>query len=190
MEKLTIGYAICGSFCTINESLVALEELCKKDYEVVPIISPIVKSTDTRFIKKNDLIKRIEDITNKTIITEIFEAEPIGPKKILDALLIQPCTGNTLAKLANGITDTSVTMAAKATLRNNKPIIISLATNDALSQSAQNLGRLLNVKNIYFVPFSQDDCLKKPTSMIADFKKCEETLLSALEGKQIEPILL
>ena len=188
-QKLTLGFAMCGSFCTLKSAVDVLKALCE-NYNVIPIMSQVTFTTDTRFGKAADYIADIEAITGNKVIHTIFDAEPIGPKKIIDALIIAPCTGNTLAKLSYGITDTSVTMAAKAHLRNSRPLIIALATNDALSNSAKNIGALLNYKNIYFVPFSQDDSAAKPTSCIADFSLIEKTLVSALDGKQIQPILL
>lgn len=190
MKGKTIGFAMCGSFCTIAESLLVLKELANLKANIIPIMSEIVYTTDTRFTKAENLIKTVEEITNKKIIKTVEQAEPIGPKGLLDLLIICPCTGNTIGKIANGITDTSVTMAAKAHLRNNRPVLISMATNDALSGSAQSIGRLLSIKNVYFTPFGQDDAFKKPTSMICDFKKVIPAGLSALEGKQMQPILL
>ena len=190
MKDKTIGFAICGSFCTIEQSLSVLKELAKSDANIIPIMSQIVYTTDTRFTKAESLIKTVEEITQNTVIKTVEQAEPIGPKGLLDLLIICPCTGNTISKIANGITDTSVTMAAKAHLRNNRPVLISLATNDALSGSAQSIGRLLSMKNVYFTPFGQDDALKKPTSMICDFGSVIKAGKLALEGKQIQPILL
>ena len=146
-------------------------------------------ATDTRFGKAADFIWEIEDICKNKIIHTIVGAEPIGPKRMVDAMLISPCTGNTLAKLAGGITDTPVTMAAKSTLRFGLPVVINLATNDALGASAQNIGRLMNTKNIYFVPLRQDDPVKKPMSLVADFTQLLPTALNALEGRQLQPVL-
>lgn len=190
MKDKTIGFAICGSFCTIEKSLSVLKELSELDVNIIPIMSQIVYTTDTRFTKAESLIKTVEEITQNTVIKTVEQAEPIGPKGLLDLLIICPCTGNTISKIANGITDTSVTMAAKAHLRNNRPVLISLATNDALSGSAQSIGRLLSMKNVYFTPFGQDDAFKKPTSMICDFGSVIKAGKLALEGKQIQPILL
>ena len=189
MTDITVGYALCGSFCTMNKSVEVLEKLSQQ-VNIIPIMSPIAASEDTRFGKAEDFKSRIQIATKKDIITTVKAAEPIGPQKLLDALIIAPCTGNTLAKLALGITDNSVTMAAKAHLRNGRPLILAVATNDALSASAKNIGTLMNCKNIYFVPMGQDDSQGKPTSVIADFDKIEETLKMALEGRQIQPILL
>lgn len=190
MKDKTIGFAICGSFCTIEKSLSVLKELAELDVNIIPIMSQIVYTTDTRFTKADSLIKKVEEITKNTVIKTVEQAEPIGPKGLLDLLIICPCTGNTISKIANGITDTSVTMAAKAHLRNNRPVLISLATNDALSGSAQSIGRLLSMKNVYFTPFGQDDAFKKPTSMICDFGSVIKAGKLALEGKQMQPILL
>ena len=152
-------------------------------------MSPASSSFDTRFGTAESFITRIKEITKKDIITTIPQAEPIGPKNYLDALVIAPCTGNTIAKLAGGITDTPVVMAAKATLRNAKPVIIAVSTNDGLSASAKNIGLLLNTKNIYFVPFGQDDCINKTTSLVADMSQIKKTIENALDGIQIQPLL-
>lgn len=189
MKTINVGYALCGSFCTMEKSVEILENL-SKEVNITPIMSPIAATVSTRFGSVENFKARIISATQKEIITTVKDAEPIGPKKLLDALIIAPCTGNTLAKLALGITDTSVTMAAKAHLRNGRPLIIAVATNDALSASAKNIGTLMNTKNIYFVPMSQDDAKGKPTSVIADFDRIAETLNLALEGKQIQPILM
>lgn len=183
-----IGVALTGSFCTISGSIEMIRKLVGKSYDILPIMSENAYNTDTRFGNSNDIKAMISDITGKEIIHTIRDAEPLGPKISLDALIISPCTGNTLAKLANGITDTSVCMAAKAHLRNNKPLIIALATNDALSANLRNIGTLLSRKNVYFVPMIQDDPISKPHSLVADFTLCEETLCDALNGKQINKI--
>ncbi len=189
MQNLKLGYALCGSFCTFKKSLQVLKELSECYSDVFPIMSETAYSTDTRFGNAEDIRKKIEEITNKSIIKSIKEAEPIGPKDLLDALIIAPATGNTIAKLANGITDTSVTMAAKATLRNDHPVIICASTNDALANSAKNIGALMNMRNIYFVPLKQDDPDKKPRSVVADFDLIIKTLEAALKGEQIQPML-
>lgn len=181
---------MCGSFCTLKRAVDEMEALKEKGYDIYPIMSPIVQSTDTRFGKAADFCERVKNICGRDIIFTIAEAEPIGPKALLDVLTIAPCTGNTAAKIANGITDTAVCMAAKAHLRNGRPLVLAIATNDALSASAKNIGMLMNAKNIYFVPFGQDDAHKKPTSLIADFSLIDDTLLAALEGRQLQPILL
>lgn len=190
MTDKRIGFAMCGSYCTHEEVLTQLEKLCKTWGTVIPILSENCTTTDTRFGKATDLIAAVERMTGNPIVSSIAEAEPIGPKKLLDALVIAPCTGNTLGKLANGITDTAVTMATKAHLRNDRPVILAIATNDGLSASAQNIGILLARKNYYFVPFGQDDATKKPCSLIADFSQIGETVTAALNGQQIQPILL
>lgn len=190
MDGLTAGYALCGSFCTISESIEQIPVLQNMGLNIIPILSNTVYNTDNRFNNAKELCEKIEDITKHKIIHTVTGAEPIGPKKLLDILIISPCTGNTLAKLANGITDTSVTMAAKAHLRNNRPIVISIATNDALGASAINIGKLLNTKNIYFVPFGQDDPFGKNNSLISDFTKIPQTIDRALKGEQLQPILL
>ncbi|MBQ6815644.1 MAG: dipicolinate synthase subunit B [Clostridia bacterium] len=190
MKGIKAGFAICGSFCTIKDAIKEIENLTVKGIDVIPIMSPIVYETDNRFNNAAELRDMVEMLCNNKIIHTIPQAEPIGPKKMLDILIVAPCTGNTMAKVAYGITDTSVTMAVKAHLRNNRPVVIAPATNDALSAGAQNIGRLLNVKNIYFVPYGQDDPFKKCTSLIADFTKIPLTVEYALEGKQLQPLLL
>jgi len=185
-----IGFALTGSFCTIPDVMVEIERLVFLGADVIPILSNTVASTNTRFGRAEDTRKRVELITGKPCIETIVEAEPIGPKKMLDLLVIAPCTGNTMGKIANGITDTSVTMACKATLRNQKPVVLAIASNDGLSGSAKNLGLLLNTRNIYFVPFNQDDPEKKTTSLVARFGLIVPTIEHALEGKQIEPLLV
>lgn len=190
MKNLKVGYAMCGSFCTLKRAVEEIKVLKEKDFDIYPIMSPITYSTDTRFGKAADFISEVEEICGKKIICTVKDAEPIGPKALLDVLVISPCTGNTLGKIANGITDSSVSMAAKAHLRNGRPLVLTIATNDALSASAKNLGALMNTKNVYFVPFGQDDAFKKPTSLIADFSLIYDTVISALDGKQFQPILL
>ena len=184
-----IGYALTGSFCTVGRSLAVLEELGGYN-EIVPIISASVAGTDTRFGTAEGTVGRITGICGRSPITTVKEAEPLGPAIPLEALVICPCTGNTLAKLANGITDTAVTMAAKAHLRNGRPLVIALATNDGLSQNLKNLAVMLNRKNVYFVPFGQDDPDNKPSSLIADFSLVGKTLDAAIQGKQLQPLLL
>ncbi len=190
MDKLTVGFALCGSFCTFEKAITQMQYLKEAGFEVVPIMSYNAYLTDTRFGKAAYHIERIEKICGKKIIATITDAEPIGPKKMLDILLIEPCTGNTIAKLANGITDTPVTLAAKAHLRNEKPLLIAVSTNDALSIAAANIGRLLNNKNIFFVPMKQDDSATKPRSVVADFSKTYDSIINAVEGKQLQPILI
>ena len=188
-KNIKVGCCLTGSYCTFERMVEVIKELVEGGFEVFPMMSENAYNTDTRFGKAKDFVKKIEDITGKTVLAEIKKVEPIGPKKYFDILLIAPCTGNTLSKLANGITDTAATMAAKASLRNNIPVVINISTNDGLSGSAKNLGVLLNTKNVYFVPLSQDDPVKKPASLVADFGKIKDTLVKALNGEQIEPLI-
>ncbi len=189
MKNRTIGFALTGSFCTFRRVINEMEVLAKTGVNIRPIMSQNAYETDTRFGKAADFNAEIQRITGQRIIHTIADAEPIGPQNLLDALIIAPCTGNTLAKLANGITDTSVTMAAKATLRNQKPVILAVSTNDGLGGSGKNIGQLLNMQNLYFVPYGQDDPIKKPNSLVADMSKITETVRLALEGKQLQPVV-
>ncbi len=184
-----IGYALCGSFCTHSASLSVLEELCRT-YEVLPIVSEIVGTTDTRFGKAADTLAILEALCRRPAIRTIREAEPLGPKTILDALVIAPCTGNTLAKIVHGITDTTVTMAAKAHLRANRPLLCALATNDAMSANLANIGAFLNRKSCYLTPMRQDDPANKPHSLVADFARLPECLAAAMEGRQVRPLFV
>ena len=184
-----IGYALTGSFCTVGRSIECLKGL-REQYEILPIISDSVRTTDTRFGKAEDTVRALTEICGKAPVTAIREAEPLGPRVKLDALVIAPCTGNTLAKMANGITDTAVTMAAKAHLRNGRPLLIALSTNDGLSQSLYGLATMMNKKNVYFVPFGQDDHVNKPCSLVADLSLIPEALRLAMEGKQMQPVLV
>ena len=186
----TIGFAVCGSFCTHAKAMRALEDVRARWRNIVPIVSECTAATDTRFGTAHDLMREMERICDRRVISSIQTAEPIGPKQLLDLLIIAPCTGNTLGKLAAGITDTSVTMAAKAHLRNGRPVLIALSTNDGLSASAAGIGELLRRKHIYFVPFGQDDPIGKPTSLAADFSLVADAAQHALEGRQIQPLLL
>lgn len=186
--KVRVGFAMCGSFCTLDRVIEELRLLVEDEYDVIPIMSEMTYTTDTRFGKSEDFIREIEDVCGRPILHTIPQVEPIGPKGLLDILVIAPCTGNTLGKLACGIFDTSVTMAAKAHLRNHRPVLIAVSTNDGLSTSAKNIGKLLAQKNIYFVPMSQDDPQRKPDSLVANYSKLISTLQAALEGKQLEPI--
>lgn len=186
---MNIGFALCGSFCTYADVFPVMEALAK-EHNVTPIFSYASAATDSRFGKAADFLAKAETICGTAPLLTISDAEPIGPKKLLDALVIAPCTGNTLAKLSHSIADTPVTMAAKSHLRNGRPVIIAISTNDGLAGAAENIGRLLGRKNYYFVPFGQDDPEKKPTSMIADFAKIPQSIDAALEGRQIQPILL
>ncbi len=188
MENITFGFAMCGSFCTFSKAIEQMKKIADEGYQILPIMSQISYSTDTRFGRATDFIQEIEEICGRKIIKSIVEAEPIGPKKMVDLMIVAPCTGNTLGKLANGITDTTTTMAVKSTLRCGRPILLVPATNDALAASAQNIGRLLNTKNIYFAPMKQDDPIKKPFSVVADFTQILPAALAALDGKQLEPI--
>ena len=188
-ENLTVGFAVTGSFCTLKKTVAHIRALTENGADVIPIMSEITYNTDTRFGKAEDFISEIKSITGNEIITSIKGAEPIGPKNILDALIIAPCTGNTLSKIALGMTDSCVAMAAKANLRNENPLVIAVSTNDGLGASAQNIAHLMNAKNVYFVPFGQDDAVKKPNSLVADMSKIADTLDFALSGRQIQPIL-
>ncbi len=186
---MKIGFAITSSYCTIEKVLVQIQNLVDKGYEVFPIISPGVFLNDTRFGYGEEFKRVIENITSKSVVSDIVEAEKFGPSIQLDALVIAPATGNTIAKLANAITDSCVCMAAKATLRNNSPVIIGISTNDALGINGSNVMKLYNTKGVYFIPFYQDNCITKPNSLIANFDLLESTLDNALMNKQIQPIL-
>ena len=186
---MTIGFALCGSFCTYDRVFPVMERL-GKSYELIPIFSQSAYSTDSRFGNAEAHIARAEAICGRPVLHTLAEVEPIGPKKMLDALIIAPCTGNTLAKLAHSIADGPVTMAAKSHLRNGRPVIIAISTNDALAGAAENIGKLLSRKHYYFVPFGQDDAFGKPTSIVGDFSKIPQALEMALEGKQLPPLLL
>lgn len=185
-----VGVALTGSFCTFDKVFPQIERLVKENANVYTIFSECSQATDTRFGTAESFLKRAEAITGKPPITTIVDAEKLGPNNILDILVIAPCTGNTLAKLANAVTDSSVLMAAKGLLRNGKPVAIALSTNDALSNNLKNIGLLINVKNIYFVPFGQDNYKGKPNSMIANFDLILPTLEEALEGRQLQPLVL
>lgn len=189
MIDQTVGFAVCGSFCTHAKAMEALEQVKARFSTVIPIVSECTAATDTRFGPAHELMREMERICDRRVISSIREAEPIGPKKLLDLLIIAPCTGNTLGKLACGITDTTITMAAKAHLRNQRPLLIAPSTNDGLTASAPNLGALLGRKYIYFVPFGQDDPEKKPTSLVADFSLVADAAQAALEGRQLQPLL-
>lgn len=186
---MTIGFALCGSFCTYGRVFPVMERMAK-NYDILPIFSQSAYDTDSRFGTAAEHITRVEAICNRPPLHTLTEVEPIGPKRLLDALIIAPCTGNTLAKLAHSIADGPVTMAAKSHLRNGRPVIIAISTNDALAGAAENIGKLLARKHFYFVPFGQDDAFGKPTSIVADFSKIPQTLAEALEGKQLQPLLL
>ena len=186
---MNIGFAMCGSFCTYGE-VFPIIELLSRDYRITPIFSTAAATVDSRFGTAADHLQQAAEICGRKPLTTIAEVEPIGPKKLLDALIVAPCTGNTLAKLAHSIADTPVTMAVKSHLRNGRPVILAVSTNDALGGAAENIGKLLSRNHYYFVPFRQDDAVNKPTSMVADFSRLHETLEAALQGKQLQPLLL
>ncbi len=188
MEKLRIGLALTGSYCTYDKALAAAEALCAQ-HEVTAIMSETAAATDSRFGSAEEFIARLEAMTGRRVLRSIVEVEPIGPQKMFDVLVIAPCTGNTAAKLAQGITDTCVTMAAKSHLRNGRPLLLAIGTNDGLSGSAKNIGELLNRKNVYFVPFYQDDPEAKPRSLASDYASLERSIVAAARGEQAQPIL-
>ncbi len=190
MAKMNVGFAICGSFCTFDKILEEIKNLVDNGYNLIPILSNNAYSMDTRFGNASSFREKVEKITGNKIVVSIQDAEPIGPKNLIDILVVAPTTGNTLAKLANGITDNAVTMVFKAHIRNNKPVVIGVSTNDALGLNLKNIATLMNFKSVYFVPFGQDDAIKKPKSLIADYSKIEETMKSAINGVQLQPILL
>lgn len=190
MNKLRVGFALCGSFCTFEKAKEQIRFLTQNNLDIFPVMSFNAYSTDTRFGKAESHVREIEEICGRKIIASLAQAEPVGPQKMFDIMIIEPCTGNTIAKLASGITDTPVTLAAKAHLRNERPLLIAVSTNDALSIAAANIGKLMNSRNVYFVPMKQDDCEKKPRSVVADFEKTYDAIISALDGKQIQPIYI
>ena len=185
-----IGFAICGSFCTHKYAIEQLTQLLARGYEVLPLMSENVYSTDTRFGTAAELIDRVETLCNRRVVHSIVDAEPIGPKTLLEAMVVCPCTGNTLAKISEGITDTAVTMAVKAHLRGNRPLVLALASNDALSANLKNIGQMLVRKCVYFTPMRQDDPDKKPHSLVADFSLLLPTLDAALKGQQYQKIFI
>lgn len=189
LEGVRIGYAISGSFCTFEKSFAAAEELVKAGAELLPIMSFNAASISTRFGTAEENVRRFEDIAKRKVITAIEDAEPIGPKKMCDVMVVAPCTANSLAKLALGITDTGLTMAVKSHLRNAGPVVIAVSTNDALAACAKNIGILQNYRHYFFVPYAQDNFLKKPNSIVADFSLIPETVEMALRGIQIQPII-
>lgn len=189
MKKTSIGFAMTGSFCTFERVLKQMEALVRRGYEVLPVLSFNAGTLDTRFMTAEHLRARIVEITGNEPIDTLAGAEPIGPKKMTDVFLISPATGNSLAKLAAGIYDTPVLLGAKSHLRNDRPLVLAVSTNDGLGTAAQNIGRLLNVRNIYFVPFGQDDPVKKPRSLVADFSQIPRTIAAALSGVQMQPML-
>lgn len=186
---MKLGFAICGSFCNHSRVMQVYEQLAEA-HELIPIISENAAGMDTRFGRAEQLLERVEALAGRRAVRTVAEAEPLGPSDAMDVLAIVPCTGNTLAKLAQGITDGPVTMAAKSHLRNGKPVVIALATNDGLSGSAPNIAALLNRKNYYFVPFGQDNAETKPASLVADFGLLEDTAKAALAGRQLQPLLI
>lgn len=190
MRKERVGFAVCGSYCTHAAVLEELERLTEIYETVIPIASENAAFTDTRFGTSDDLLEKLEDLTGNEVLYDIPSVEPIGPKKLLDVLVIAPATGNTIAKLAAGITDTTVTMAAKAHLRNGGPVVLAIASNDGLAAGAKNIGELLARRNYYFVPFGQDNAEAKPSSLVADFSQLPETIDAALRGVQLQPVLL
>ena len=190
MRTERVGFAVSGSFCTHEQVLKALEQLAAVYETVIPIASEASAFTDTRFGTSEELLERLEDLTGQEVLCDIPSVEPIGPKKLLDVLVIAPATGNTIAKLANGIADTAVTMAVKSHLRNGRPVVVALSSNDGLAAGARNIGELLVRKNYYFVPFGQDNAAAKPCSLVADFGKIPETVDAALRGEQLQPVLL
>ncbi len=189
MKLIKLGFCMCGSFCTFDQNIMLMGELVEQGYDIIPIMSFNASSIDTRFGKASDYIAAVEAICQKPVIKSIEGSEPIGPTHMTDIMLVSPCTGNTLAKLAGSITDTPVTMAVKSHLRNNLPVVIGVSTNDALSGSAKNIGTLQNMRNYYFVPMGQDDHKKKPTSLVAKFNLTADTLKEALQGRQIQPMI-
>ena len=187
--SIRIGFAMCGSFCTFERGIEALRLLREQYADIQPILSETAYSTDTRFMLASDAVAQMEHICGKSVWHTILQAEPIGPRKLLDLLIVAPCTGNTLAKLAAGITDSSVTMAVKAHLRNERPVVLAVSTNDGLATAAKNIGELLARRDIYFVPFGQDDPQNKPRSLVAHMELLPKTVAAALTGEQIQPLL-
>lgn len=185
-----IGFGITGSHCTYEEIYPEIEKLVNAGAEVLPVVTFTVKNTDTRFGKGEDWIAKIEAVTGNKVIDSIVKAEPLGPKIPLDCMVIAPLTGNSMSKFANAMTDSPVLMAAKATLRNGKPVVLGISTNDALGLNGVNIMRLMATKNIYFIPFGQDDPIKKPNSMVARMSKLDQTVIAAIEGKQLQPVLV
>lgn len=188
-SDIRIGFVMTGSFCTFKKCFIQADNLKKKGAELIPVMSYNASSIDSRFGTAEDNLKMLENICGRKVITKIEDAEPIGPKNLTDILVVCPCTGNTCAKLAMSITDSPALMAVKSHLRNRKPVVIALASNDSLAGSMKNIAMLMNTKNYYFVPFYQDDKMNKPTSAICDFTRLEETIMASLEGKQLQPVL-
>ncbi len=190
LRGLKVGFCVCGSFCTFDAVIPEIRKLVAVGAEVTPIFSDAVYNWDTRFYSAKEFRSIVEGITGKQVIKSVIEAEPIGPEKLMDIVIVAPCTGNTMAKLANGITDSPVTMACKAHLRNQRPVVLAISTNDGLGPNAKNIGMLLNMKNIYFTPFGQDDPINKNNSLVAKFDLILPTIEKALKGEQIQPILV
>lgn len=188
MNKIKVGFALCGSFCTLSKAIDQMQKLVNLGYDVIPIMSFNAYNLDTKFGKAKDFIDKVEKISKKKILNSLTDVEPIGPKNLTDVMLVCPCTGNTLYKICSALSNTPVTLAVKSHLRVQKPVVIALASNDALGASAINLGKALNTKHIYFVPLSQDDHKNKPNSLVAHFDLVEDSIKFALEGKQIQPI--
>ncbi|HWO53281.1 MAG TPA: dipicolinate synthase subunit B [Paenibacillus cookii] len=186
----TVGYAVTGSHCTLEEIMPQVKRFVEAGANVVPIASGSVQVTDTRFGTAQNWLQQLKDITGNDIITTIVEAEPLGPSKLLDVLVIAPCTGNTTSKLANAMTDSPVLMAAKAQMRNQRPLVLAISTNDGLGLNASNIAKLLITKNIYFVPFGQDNPFQKPNSLVAQMDLIPEACYAALEGRQLQPMIL
>lgn len=189
MQTKTLGFAMCGSFCTFARAIKQMRRLAQAGYRILPIMSETAATTDTRFGRAANFLQQAADICGAPVWHTIPDTEPIGPHKLVDLLVVAPCTGNTLAKLAHGVTDTAVTMAVKSNLRVQRPVLLTLATNDALAASAQNIGRLLNTKHIYFTPFAQDDPAGKPSSLVADFEQLPAAVEAALEERQLQPVV-
>lgn len=190
LTGMCIGWGLTGSHCSFEEILPQIESLVGEGATVIPVLSPAVAETDTRFGRAEDLIRRLVDITGHRPITDIVAAEPTGQKRMFDCFVVAPCTGNTLGKLANAVTDTAVLMAAKGTLRNLRPVVMAISTNDALGANARNLGIVLSMRHVYVVPFGQDNPEAKPNSCVADFSKIPDTIRTALQGRQLQPVLV
>lgn len=189
-QSCRVGFAFCGSFCTYSKAMEALERVKARFGDVTCVVSEASAAGDTRFGSAHDFMREMERICDRRVIDSILKAEPIGPQQLFDVLVICPCTGNTLGKLAAGIADSTVTLAAKAHLRNGRPLLLAVSTNDGLASSAKNIGLLLDKKNVYFVPFRQDDPDQKPTSLVADFSRVPDAIAAALENRQLQPLLL
>lgn len=190
LKGIRVGFVVTGSHCTLAQIISQIEKLISEGAEVFPVVSNAVSTTDTRFGKSTEWCSKLQELTKKPLIKSVVEAEPIGPGKLFDILIAAPCTGNTLAKLANGITDTTALMAIKAHLRNQRPVVIAISTNDGLGLNAKNIAALLNTKSIYLVPFGQDNPAVKPNSLVAQMDKIIDTICHALEGKQVQPLLV